>query len=156
MMQQLTFAIPWHDVDWALEIELDDDVVTGINFVSVKAQLSSEPGHPVLKQLADYFQNPASGFRLQLRPQGTPFQQRVWQQLQRIPSGQVSSYGEIARQLQTSPRAVGMACRANPIPLIIPCHRVVAHNHLGGYAGHTQGDVWQRKLSLLQHENALL
>jgi len=65
----------------------------------------------------------------------TDFQQRVLKELQSIPFGETRTYGEIARILKTSPRAVGNACRSNPLPIIIPCHRVVAANGIGGYDG---------------------
>jgi len=96
--------------------------------------------NPVLNQAAqalrDYFQSGADGFNsLPLDPGGTGFQRRVWQEMQKIKPGQVKTYGEIAHALGSSPRAVGSACGANPIPILIPCHRVVAQNSLGGYTG---------------------
>jgi len=89
---------------------------------------------------------------LPLAPQGTPFQQRVWQRLQQIPPGRRVTYGELAEELGTGARAVGGACRANAIPLLIPCHRVVAANGDGGFAGHTRGRWLEIKRWLLQHE----
>ncbi len=78
---------------------------------------------------------------------GSAFQQRVWQALQDIPSGQTLSYGQLARILRTSPRAVGNACRANPIPLFVPCHRVVAAHDLGGFMGkHPHGTIYKQWL----------
>lgn len=85
-------------------------------------------------------------------PTGTPFQRRVWRQLQRIPPGQTRSYGEIARLLHSSARAVAGACRANPLPILIPCHRVVAAHGLGGYMGQTGGAGVAIKRWLLHHE----
>jgi len=89
---------------------------------------------------------------LPLAPSGTPFQQRVWSTLREIPPGERRTYGELARELGTSPRAVGGACRANPVPLLIPCHRVVAANGDGGFAGHTEGRWLEIKRWLLDHE----
>lgn len=89
---------------------------------------------------------------LGLRPAGTDFQRRVWRLLQTIPFGRTRTYGEIARELGSSPRAVGGACRANPLPLLIPCHRVVATTGLGGYAGRTSGAWFAIKAQLLRHE----
>jgi len=66
---------------------------------------------------------------------GTPFQHRVWHALQHIPSGTTQTYQQLAETLDTCPRAIGQACRANPYPLLIPCHRVVAKSSLGGYMG---------------------
>lgn len=107
------------------------------------------------QQLVHYFLHPAAPHALSLHPQGTPFQQRVWQALQRIPCGVTQSYGALALQLKSSPRAVAAACRANPIPLLIPCHRVVASNGLGGYMGATVGEALELKMWLLRHEGAL-
>jgi len=82
----------------------------------------------------------------------TPFQLSVLEQLQKIPYGETRTYGEIAKILKTSPRAVGNACRNNPIPVIIPCHRVVAANGIGGYSGATQGRKLDIKYRLLRLE----
>ena len=87
-----------------------------------------------------------------LAPAGTAFQQRVWAALQAIPTGSVLSYGELARQLDTAPRAIGGACRSNPIPILIPCHRVVSRQGLGGYAGEVEGELPGIKRWLLRHE----
>lgn len=87
-----------------------------------------------------------------LAPQGSVFQRRVWDALLQIPPGQTRTYGELARVLGSSPRAVGGACRRNPIPLFIPCHRVVAANGDGGFAGHTRGRWMDIKRWLLAHE----
>lgn len=96
--------------------------------------------NPTLNQAAQalraYFHSGADDFNsLPLDPGGTDFQRRVWTEMQKIKPGQVKTYGEIAGTLNSSPRAVGNACGANPIPILIPCHRVVAQNSLGGYTG---------------------
>ncbi|MBF0296453.1 MAG: methylated-DNA--[protein]-cysteine S-methyltransferase [Magnetococcales bacterium] len=86
--------------------------------------------------LADYFAGHIRSVAgLPLAPVGTPFRLRVWERLQAIPPGRVESYGSLARVLGSSPRAVGMALAANPIPILIPCHRVVAADGPGGYSG---------------------
>ena len=103
-------------------------------------------------QLQQYFINPKYKFVLSLAPQGTVFQQRVWHALGEIPSGTTKTYAELAKQLHTGPRAVGNACRSNPIPIIIPCHRVVARNSLGGFGGEQQGKLLDIKKWLLRHE----
>jgi len=97
-----------------------------------------EPLAPVLAQLAEYFQGRRRSFELALAPRGTPFQLRVWAELQRIPYGRTLSYGELARRLGDPglSRAVGAANGANPISIIIPCHRVIgADGSLTGYGG---------------------
>lgn len=87
-----------------------------------------------------------------LSPSGTPFQQAVWAAMRRIPPGQTRTYGELAAELGSSPRAVGGACRANPIALLIPCHRVVAKQGDGGFAGHSTGSWPAIKRRLLEIE----
>jgi methylated-DNA-[protein]-cysteine S-methyltransferase len=106
----------------------------------------------VVEQLQTYFRDPHTSFTVPLARQGTAFQQRVWEALRAIPAGTVLTYGELARQLGTAARAVGGACRTNPIPILIPCHRVVARQGLGGYAGEVTGDPLGIKRWLLQHE----
>jgi len=86
----------------------------------------------------------------------TPFQAQVLQQLQKIPYGETRSYGEIANILKTSPRAVGNACRNNPLPIIIPCHRVVAASGIGGYDGAKSGELLGIKRQLLEMEGISL
>ncbi len=86
----------------------------------------------------------------------TPFQARVLKQLQKIPYGETRTYGEIAKTLKTSPRAVGNACRNNPLPIIIPCHRVVAASGIGGYDGARTGTLLNIKRRLLEMEGICL
>lgn len=106
----------------------------------------------VIKQIERYFKK-AQSFELPFVIQlGTPFQQRVWQALLAIPLGQTRTYGELAKKLKTSARAIGMACRTNPIALIVPCHRVVAANDLGGFGGRRDGKPLRVKQWLLAHE----
>jgi len=90
----------------------------------------------VRDQLADYFDGRRTAFSLPLAPLGTPFQHRVWRAMCNIPYGEVRSYGDLARALKTGPRAIGAACARNPLPIFIPCHRVVgADGTLTGYSG---------------------
>ncbi len=100
--------------------------------------------------LDDYFESGLITSEISLRPQGTRFQKKVSQALKKIPSGTVKTYGEVARELHTSSRAVGQACRRNHIPLFIPCHRVVAAKGIGGFMGGYR--YVERKRWLLQHE----
>lgn len=102
------------------------------------------------QELKSYFANPFYRFQLSLKPHGTPYQQRVWNELLVIPIGRTLSYGELALKLQSSPRAVGQACKNNPLALFIPCHRVVGKNNMGGYLGQPQAIRY--KLDLLRHE----
>ena len=99
-------------------------------------------------QLNAYFFCGLRHFDLPLAPQGTAFQRAVWQQMQAIPYGDTRTYGELARWLRSAPRAVGRACGRNPIPIIVPCHRVVASDGLGGYSGDGGTDTKQWLLEL--------
>ncbi len=88
------------------------------------------------QQLEEYFDGKRQVFDLPLAPDGSAFQQKVWMALQHIPYGSVSSYGTVAAEVDSAPRAVGGACGRNPLPIIIPCHRVLASGGmLGGYSG---------------------
>ncbi len=101
-------------------------------------------------QIEAYFAGTRRVFELPLKPFGTPFQRRVWAVLAAIPYGTTRTYGDIAAELGTSARAVGGACGRNPIPILIPCHRVIGlHGHLGGYSG---GDGIETKTFLLTLE----
>lgn len=103
-------------------------------------------------QFESYFDDPRWKFSLPLRFDGTPYQQNVWRALSAIPLGSVKSYGLLAEQLHSGPRAVAGACRANRFPIIIPCHRVVARNGLGGYCGAVSEKFASIKRWLLRHE----
>lgn len=113
-----------------------------------------EPASPVLReaveQLTAYFDGRLTAFDLPLAPAGSPFQQRVWSAMRDIPHGDTWTYGELAARTETAARAVGGACGVNPIPVIIPCHRVVAANGSGGYSG--RGGL-KTKSALLDIEN---
>lgn len=94
--------------------------------------------YPIVEQLDEYFRKERKSFDLPLVWEGSPFYQQVWQELQSIPYGQVKSYGELAQAVgkPKAARAIGQANRANPLPIIIPCHRVIGKNgKLVGYAG---------------------
>ena len=105
-------------------------------------------------QIARYLEDPEFRFDLPIAPRGTPFQQRVWKKIAAIAPGGTRSYGEIARDLGSAPRAVGQACGANPVPLVVPCHRVLAAAGLGGFAHHERGFHLSVKRWLLEHEGA--
>jgi len=105
------------------------------------------------RQLRAFLHDPDFVFGLPLKPSGTPFQRRVWAQVAAIPRGETRTYGDLARALANAPRAVGQACGANPFPLIVPCHRVVAANGgLGGFDRHGGGFLLDVKRWLLAHE----
>jgi methylated-DNA-[protein]-cysteine S-methyltransferase len=104
------------------------------------------------RQLDAYFAGKLSRFDLPLRPAGSGFEQRVWSAMQRIPFGETRSYGDLAGEIGSAPRAVGGACGKNPIPIVIPCHRVLGKGWLGGYSG--SGGL-ETKKALLALEGAL-
>jgi len=87
------------------------------------------------RQLGAYFAGRLSRFELPLAAGGTPFEQRVWAAMCAIPPGQTRTYGELAEALDSGPRAIGRACGRNPIPIVVPCHRILARGGLGGYSG---------------------
>lgn len=106
------------------------------------------------EQLEEYFDGKRKSFDLPLAPHGTEFQKKVWSALEKIPLGSTLSYGQLAEQLGTSPRALGGACGRNPIPVIIPCHRILAAN--GGLGGYSGIDGIETKQFLLRHEGVSL
>lgn len=106
------------------------------------------------RQVERYFVEPDFRFDLPLLETGTAFQRKVWRVIAAIPRGDVLTYGEVAKLIQSAPRAVGQACGSNWFPLIIPCHRVVAAGGLGGFAHHDDETGFHLgvKRWLLQHE----
>ena len=109
-------------------------------------------GMLIAEELSAYLQNPHHRFQLPLKPVGSAYQQRVWNALLVIPVGRTVTYGELSNALQSSPRAVGQACKTNPLTLFIPCHRVVGKDNQGGYMGLAR--ALHYKLALLHHEQA--
>jgi methylated-DNA-[protein]-cysteine S-methyltransferase len=105
-------------------------------------------------QIERYLEDSEFRFDLPIASQGTPFQRRVWRKIAAIDPGRTRSYGEIARELGSAPRAVGQACGANPVPLVVPCHRVLAAGGLGGFAHHEGGFHLSVKRWLLAHEGS--
>ena len=136
-------------------IRMAGDAASALDYLAADA-LEQPPADTataaVVAQLEAYFHDPRYQFTVPLAPGGTTFQQRVWAALQAIPSGTVLTYGDLGWQLDTAARAIGGACRTNPLPILIPCHRVVGRQGLGGYAGAVTGDPLGIKRWLLRHE----
>ncbi len=143
----------------ALGVRIAGERLTGLEFLPPGTQ-STASSHPLVKHVAleleAYYADPGHTFDLPLDPIGTSFRQRVWNALLAIPAGQTRSYGDIARQLASAPRAVGQAVGDNPLPIVIPCHRVIAADGgLGGFNHSRAGFSQDIKRWLLRHERVL-
>lgn len=121
-----------------LGISVIGQLLTRVDFLTDDRTLISpneEIADRIVNQLNQYFQYPSFQFNIPYQLKGTPFQNRVWQTLSKLPKQKTVSYGTLAQQLNTGARAIGNACRANPLPILIPCHRVIGREDLGGYLG---------------------
>jgi methylated-DNA-[protein]-cysteine S-methyltransferase len=137
-----------------LTISEDDGAIVALDWGRGRDQEETPLLRRARDQLQDYFDGKRLTFDLPLAPHGSDFQKRVWAALCAIPPGETRSYADIARAIGSAPRAVGGANGANPIPIIIPCHRVVgADGSLGGYSG---GDGPATKRFLLDLESRAL
>ncbi|KTD18652.1 methylated-DNA--[protein]-cysteine S-methyltransferase [Legionella jordanis] len=141
-------------VGW-LEVSYNEHYLFQASFTETPTQNNQSNSLTTLisQEIEQYFADPHYRFRLSLKPQGTSYQQRVWNALLVIPVGRSLSYGELASRLQSSPRAIGQACKSNPIALFIPCHRVVGKHNQGGYMGKPEALCY--KIGLLKHEGLL-
>lgn len=142
---------------FALGVQCDADEITGIEFLEPRSE--QDPTTPLaaeaVRQLRAYLADPTFTFGLPLRPAGTVFQRRVWGEISAIPPGKTECYGALAKNLKNAPRAVGQACGANPYPLVVPCHRVIAAGGgLGGFNRQGGGFLLDVKRWLLNHENS--
>jgi methylated-DNA-[protein]-cysteine S-methyltransferase len=140
-----------------LGIHCTEDAITGIDFLPLNTP-AQPPKNAWAQQLdkaiQHYLQDPTQLTALPLALAGTPFQQKVWQAISRIPPGQTLTYTELAQQVGSGARAVANACGANPIPLFVPCHRVVAANGLGGFMRGRDSASLDIKCWLLAHERS--
>ena len=120
------------------------------------ATATLEPTNPLAAkakaQLERYRGNPDAAFDLPLRVEGSALERAVWDAMCAIPRGGTRTYGELARELGTDPRVIGQACGDNRLPIVIPCHRIVAADGLGGFAHATSGYLLEVKRWLLMHE----
>lgn len=122
--------------------------------VTAKAPITNTIAHLASVQLMAYIENADFKFDLPIKLAGSKHQLDVWRAMQKIAAGKTQTYGELAAKLDSSPRAVGTACGMNPVPIVVPCHRVVAANGLGGFMGGKQNDPLAIKRWLLAHESA--
>ena len=140
-----------------LGIRVDANMLAAISFLpdGVRPIKPTSPfAERACGQVERYLRNPEFRFRLPMKRSGTEFQRRVWNAIAAIAPGRTRSYGEIARELGSAPRAVGQACGENPYPLVVPCHRVVAAGGIGGFAHAGDGYLLRIKRWLLAHESA--
>ncbi len=149
----------------AIGVRIEGASLIGLEFLPPGTSLAAS-ALPLIKrvmtELDAYYADPSHRFSLPLAPIGTDFRRKVWQVLSNIPAGQTRTYGEVARELGSGPRAVGQAVGDNPIPIVIPCHRVIAAhrtladpNGLGGFMHSRTGYSQDIKRWLLGHEHVL-
>ncbi|WMS88610.1 methylated-DNA--[protein]-cysteine S-methyltransferase [Pleionea litopenaei] len=147
-------TIHHHDTA-VLRVELPgDNQIKGSKDASLLSNLSAFQ-QLVTQQLDEYFKAQRQYFDIPIDLSTTPYRKQVLQALLAIPYGQTSSYGQLADELNSHPRAVGGACRNNPLPILIPCHRVVSKSGIGGFAGNTSGHLIDSKRWLLNLEGTL-
>jgi methylated-DNA-[protein]-cysteine S-methyltransferase len=145
-MPQLSLHTPVGDIT----VFEEAGAIVSLDWGWVHEQKSSPVLDRAQTQLEAYFDGELTEFDLPLAPAGTPYRRAVWDALCQIPYGKTCSYKDIVGKAGGSPRSVGQANGSNPIPLIIPCHRVVAVGHIGGYSG---GEGLPTKRWLLALEN---
>jgi methylated-DNA-[protein]-cysteine S-methyltransferase len=133
-------------------VSVDDGAIVRVSWgETAPSETTNNVLNSSVEQLQAYFAGELEVFDLPLAPGGNTFQQRVCDAMLAIPFGQTATYGELAKQLETMPQPVGQACGGNTIPIIIPCHRVLAAGGIGGYSGAGGLDT---KIALLKHEGA--
>ena len=137
-----------------LALEADGETLTGVRWADAGERARNHRPSPLLRearrQLERYFAGKLEAFDLPLAGRGTDFQKSVWKMMEEIPYGETATYGGIAMALGSGARAVGTACGRNPIPIIVPCHRVLGSGGTeGGYSG-GQGLATKRKLLALE------
>ncbi len=141
-----------------LALATDGRALTALHFRPLDAPLiapSDAIAERAVRELERYVSDPQFRFTLPLAPRGSAFQHRVWDAICAIAPGETRTYGDLAQCVQSAARAVGQACGANPIALIVPCHRVVAGGGaLGGFMHRAEGDPLAIKRWLLAHERA--
>ena len=137
----------------------DERHLLGIRFLPMQttalAPAHDSIAHLVCVQLMAYLDNPKYRFDLPIRLNGSKHQLDVWNAMCEIPAGQTRTYGAIAESVGSDARAIGTACGQNPVPVIVPCHRIVAANGLGGFMGGKREDSLAIKRWLLEHEQAI-
>ena len=139
-------------------VRTENETLVSVRYLPRTAALkapSNRFAKRVVRLLEEYRDDPDTPFDLPLAIGGTEFQRRVWRVMQRIPRGKTRTYGDVARSLDSAARAVGQACGENRLPIIIPCHRIIAAGGIGGFGHSTGGYLLEAKRWLLAHEQAL-
>jgi methylated-DNA-[protein]-cysteine S-methyltransferase len=141
-----------------LALEADGDALACVRWASPGERGGAGRMPPILKeakrQLERYFARRLKTFDLELAARGTEFQRRVWRMMSEIPYGETATYGGMAMALGSGPRAVGMACGRNPLPIVVPCHRVLGSG--GSEGGYSGGQGLKTKHKLLALEGVVL
>lgn len=147
-MQSLSISSPVGN----LVLDEEDGAIVALRWGDHTAGNGSPLLAEAARQLDEYFAGTRKDFALPLRPTGSAFEKQVWAAMRDIPYGETRSYGDLASATGSAPRAVGRACGRNPIPIVIPCHRVLGKGWMGGYSG--SGGL-KTKETLLDLEGAL-
>jgi len=137
-----------------LAITIDNEGLSSVqlNSQSKLSSANSSLANKTVQQFTQYFESAEFKFDLPLNQNGTEHQLKVWAALSEIPAGTVLTYGELAKKIGSSARAIGNACRNNPLPIVVPCHRIVAASDIGGFSGTQSGVLLDIKRDLLCHE----
>lgn len=135
-----------------LTVTAADGAIIALNWGQAACGLLDPLVRTAVDELDAYFEGNLRAFSVALKPVGTAFQRRVWAAIAAIPWGETRSYAALAAALGSGPRAVAQACAANPIPVLIPCHRVIGAN--GSLTGYSGGSGIDTKAWLLRHEGA--
>ena len=149
---QVVVAMP----GFCVGVRCDEAEIHALTYLPPRAEVAptNALAFEAARQLRAFVADPDFVFALPLRPAGTRYQRRVWEEVALIPRKQTRTYGQVAKALRSGPRAVGQACGANPFPLVVPCHRVIAADGgLGGFARCGGGFMLEVKRWLLAHES---
>ena len=156
MKKEIPFQAIVAATTFCLGVRCDETEIFSLKFLASCAERSptNALAAEAVRQLRGYLADADFDFALPLRPAGTRYQRRVWEQIAKIPSHQTQTYGELAKAIKSAPRAVGQACGANPYSVVVPCHRVIAAGGLGGFARHGGEFFLEIKRWLLAHERS--
>ncbi|UOO92033.1 methylated-DNA--[protein]-cysteine S-methyltransferase [Vitreoscilla stercoraria] len=143
-----------HPVLGCLQLHFNDDVLIKVDLPYPHLYQEANASLPLIwqTQFDAYFTGRLQSFEGDILIQGSEHDRKVWQAMLNTPYGQTRTYGDVAKEIGSAAQAVGQACKRNPVPLIIPCHRIVGQHHIGGYSGGTGDDTLSIKHWLLEHE----